>query len=184
MHTGDSNAVSISHLALYDTPIIASAEACAACEVRYGTPFEKALIAANLPAQIPVTLTNGKTAIADVVWSCETYHPDIPSIYRVSGTLFVDQVANPANICAQKTIRVLPKDMTTPPNKAHLYKALARIQTAIQHANDSSVRMHLELLLTQAESFNALTGAVQHDVDVLVEKLSDAINGLEVGNLY
>lgn len=179
MHTGDSNAVSISSLALYDSPVIASAEPLPVCEVRFGTRLGKALSAADLPRQLPVILADGTRAMAEAVWMEGTCRPDIPGDYPVRGTLFVPGVANPGNIHAAQIIRVKPKDMTTPPDKAALDRAYQGLQVLVHKNADPAVRNHLKDLLTQAESFYALTGAVQHDVDVWTEWLTGAAAELE-----
>ena len=43
---------------------------------------------------------------------------------------------------------------------------------------DPARRAEVEELLTQLESFAALTGAVQHDVDVWTERISQVLAGL------
>lgn len=62
MYTGDSNAASISSLSLFDCPLIASAEPLPVCQVRFGTPLERALAAAALPDRLPVLLADGSGA--------------------------------------------------------------------------------------------------------------------------
>lgn len=171
MHTGDSNAVSISRLALYDCPLIASAEPLPVCEVRFGTPMEKALAAAALPDRLSVALADGSGAAADVVWTWSAYRADLPGDYPVRGTLFTPGAANPGNIHAVQIIRVRPKDMTTPPDKTALDRAYQELQALARRTADRE----LDRLLTQAESFYALTGAVQHDVDVWTDRLTCAI---------
>ena len=171
MHTGDSNAVSISRLALFNAPLIAAVEPLPVCEVRFGTPLERALERAALPDRVSVTLADGSTAQADVVWTWGTYRPDIPCDYPVWGTLFVPGAANPGNIHAVQIIRVRPKDMTTPPDKTALDQAYQQLQALARQTADRG----LDRLLTQAESFYALTGAVQHDVDVWTDRLTDAM---------
>ena len=156
MHTGDSNAVSISTLALYNGPIIASAAPLPVCEVRFGTPLEQALAGA---------------AQADVAWTWEAYRPDLPGDYLIRGTLFAARAANPGGIYAKQIIRVRPKDMTTPPDKTALDRAYRKLQAVARRTADPAVRQRLDELLTQAESFYALTGAVQHDVDVWTDRL-------------
>ena len=174
MYTGDSNAVTISRLSLYSEPVLSAVEERAVCGVRYGTSLAKALKAACLPSQVPVQLSNGETRAADVVWTHGTYHPELASVYEVSGTLFAEHTPNPAKIHAKQLIRVLPKDMTAPPDKTAFYEAMRRVQDAVQ-TTGGETRRQLEHLLTQAESFNALTGAVQHDADVWTERLCDAL---------
>lgn len=171
MHTGDSNAVSISTLALYNGPIIASAAPLPVCEVRFGTPLEQALAAAALPGRAPVTLADGAAAQADVAWTWEAYRPDLPGDYLIRGTLFAARAANPGGIYTKQIIRVRPKDMTTPPDKTALDRAYRKLQAVARRTADPTVRQRLDELLTQAESFYALTGAVQHDVDVWTDRL-------------
>ena len=176
MHTGDSNAASISSLALYNCPLIASVEPLPVREVRFGTPLEKALTAAALPDRLSVTLADGSGAEADVVWTWSAYHPDLPGDYLAQGTLFVPCAANPGDIHAVQTIRVRPKDMTTPPDRTALDRACQELQALARRTADPG----LDELLTQVESFYALTGAVQHDVDVWADKISDTIRQIEL----
>lgn len=175
MHTGDSNAVSISQLALYNCPLIAAVEPQPVCSVRFGTPLEAALAAADLPERLPVTLADGSRQEADVVWLCGPYRPDLPGDYRVEGALFCPGAANPGEIHAVQVIRVRPKDMTTPPDKTALDRAYRELQALARQSPDSAVQGALSELLTQAESFYALTGAVQHDVDVWADRLVSAV---------
>lgn len=167
MHTGDSNAASISSLALYNCPLIASVEPLPVCEVRFGTPLEEALAAAALPGRLPAALADGSGAEADVVWTWSAYRPDLPGDYLARGTLFAPGAANPGEIHAMQVIRVRPKDMTTPPDKTALDRAYRALQALARRTADPG----LDELLTQAESFYALTGAVQHDVDVWTDRL-------------
>lgn len=105
---------------------------------------------------------------------CGPYRPDAPSLCEITGSVFVEGVADPARLRVRQLVRVLPKDMTTPPDKTALYQAMQRLQQATRTAEDGR-RAQLETLLTRAESFNALTGAVQHDVDVWTDRLLDAL---------
>ena len=175
MHTGDSNAAGISSLTLYNCPLIASVEPLPVREVRFGTPLEEALAAAALPDRLPVLLADGSGAVSDVVWTWSAYRPDLPGDYPVRGTLFVPGAANPGDIHAQQIIRVKPKDMTTPPDRTALDRACQELQALACRTSDPG----LDELLTQVESFYALTGAVQHDVDVWVDKIADAIRRIE-----
>lgn len=179
MHTGDSNAASISHLALYDCSLIAAAEERPVCPVRFGTALERALERAALPDRAVVTLADGSRREADVVWVPDTYHPDQPGDYTVEGTLFCPGAANPGNIRARQVLRVLPKDMTAPPDKTELDRLSSKLRARSGQVTDPILRRQLEELLTQLESFAALTGAVQHDVDVWTDKISDAIRQIE-----
>ena len=165
MHTGDSNAVSIAGLSLYSEPVVSAAPERPVHPVRCGTPLERALAALRLPDRLPVILSTGEQRMADLVWSCGPYRPDAPSLCEITGSVFVEGVADPARLRVRQLVRVLPKDMTTPPDKTALYQAMQRLQQAARTAEDGR-RAQLETLLTRAESFNALTGAVQHDVDV------------------
>lgn len=61
--------------------------------------------------------------------------------------------------------------MTTPPDKTALDRAYRKLQAVARRTADPAVRQRLDELLTQAESFYALTGAVQHDVDVWTDRL-------------
>lgn len=171
MYTGDSNAAGISSLALYSCPLIAAAEERPVCPVRFGTALERALEQAALPDHVPVTLADGSGGEAEVVWLPDAYHPDQPGDYTVEGTLFCPGAANPANIRARQVLRVLPRDMTSPPDKAALDRAYQALQALALRTADPE----LKRLLTQAESFYALTGAVQHDVDVWTDRLTGAI---------
>ena len=175
MHTGDSNAVSISGLTLYRCPLIASVEPLPVCEVRFGTPLEKALAAAALPDRLSVTLADKTGAMADVVWTWNAYRPDLPGDYLIQGTLFAHNSANPGNIRARQIIRVRPKDMTTPPDKTALDQAYRELQALAHDTADPAVQRYFNELLTQAESFYALTGAVQHDVDVWTDRIISTI---------
>lgn len=177
MHTGDSNAVSILRLALYNSKLIASVESRPVCAVRFGTPLQKALDQAALPCRLRVTLADNSIQTADVVWLTDSYSPDVPGDYPVRGTLFLSGIANPGEIYARQILRVLPKDMTTPPDKSRLDCLLLRLQQMSQCVTDIAVQNRLEELLTQAESFNALTGAVQHDVDVWADRIRDFLDG-------
>ena len=180
MHTGDSNAVSISRLALYDCPLIASVEPLPVCQVRFGTPLGEALAAAALPDRLPVALADGSGAEADVVWTWNFYHPDLPGDYPVRGTLFTPGAANPGDIHAVQIIRVKPKDMTTPPDKAELDRLSLELRALSGQITDPARRTWLDSLLAQVESFAALTGAVQHDVDVWADRIADAIRQIEL----
>ena len=175
MHTGDSNAVSISRLALYDCPLIASVEPLPVCQVRFGTPLGEALAAAALPDRLSVALADGSGAAADVVWTWSAYRADLPGDYPVRGTLFAPGAANPGDIHAVQIIRVKPKDMTTPPDRTALDRACQELRGMSGQIADPTRRAELDELLTQAESFYALTGAVQHDVDVWTDRLTCAI---------
>lgn len=175
MHTGDSNAASISRLALYDCPLIAAAEERPVCPVRFGTALKRALERAALPEHVAVTLADGSCQEADVVWLCSSYRPDQPGDYLVEGTLFCPGAANPGGIRARQVLRVLPKDMTTPPDKTQLDRLSLELRALSGQIADPGRRAELDELLTQLESFAALTGAVQHDVDVWTDRLIDAI---------
>lgn len=175
MHTGDANAASISRLALYGCPLIAAAEERPVCPVRFGAALERALERAALPERAAVTLADGSRREADVVWLCNSYRPDQPGDYLVEGTLFCPGAANPGNIRAVQIIRVLPKDMTTPPDKTQLDRLSQELRALSGQIADPARRAEAEELLTQLESFAALTGAVQHDVDVWADRLMDAI---------
>lgn len=124
--------------------------------------------------RLPVILSTGEQRMADLVWSCGPYRPDAPSLCEITGSVFVEGGADPARLRVRQLVRVLPKDMTTPPDKTALYQAMQRLQQAARTAEDGR-RAQLETLLTRAESFNALTGAVQHDVDVWTDRLLDAL---------
>ncbi len=173
MHTGDSNAVSISRLALYDSPLIAAAEERPACPVRFGTELERALAKAVLPRRVAVTLADGSTRTAEAVWLCGAYRPDSPGDYVVEGTLFCPGAANPGEIHARQILRVLPKDMTTPPDKRELDRLSLELRALSGQITGPARRTEAEELLAQVESFAALTGAVQHDVDVWAERISE-----------
>ena len=175
MHTGDANAVSISRLALYDRPLIASVKPLPVCRVRFGTPLEEALAAAALPDRLPAALADGSGAEADVAWTWGAYRPDLPGDYLVRGTLFIPGAANPGDIHAVQIIRVMPKDMTTPPDRTALDRACQELQALARRTADPG----LDELLTQVESFYALTGAVQHDVDVWTERISKALTAAQ-----
>lgn len=175
MHTGDSNAAGVSRLALYDCPLIAAAEDRPVCPVRFGAALERALERAALPERVAVTLADSSRREANVVWLCGSYRPDQPGDYLVQGTLFCPGVANPGNIRARQVLRVLPKDMTTPPDKTELDRLSQELRALSGQIADPTRRAEAEELLTQLESFAALTGAVQHDVDVWAERLTDAI---------
>lgn len=179
MHTGDSNAVSISRLALYNSELIARVQSLPPSEVRFGTPLERVLADPRLPARLSVTLPDGRTDEAQVVWSCDRYFPDLPADYCLTGTLFKEGIANPGRIHARQIIRLLPKNMTAPPDKTALDALLKKAHAVCHQTADSQARGRLTALLTQVESFYALTGAVQHDVDVWVQRLSDALSGDE-----
>lgn len=179
MYTGDSNAVSISRLALYDCPLIASVETLPVCPVRFGTALERALERSALPDRVTVTLADGSRREADVVWIPGAYHPDQPGDCPVEGSLFCPGAANPGNLRARQVLRVLPKDMTTPPDKTELDRLSAQLRVSSGQVTDPALRERLEELLTQLESFAALTGAVQHDVDVWTDKITDALRLIE-----
>ena len=178
MCTGDSNAASISRLALYDCLILSSAAPRPICQVRFGTPLERALSKAALPDQMSVSLADGSVHLAETVWLCGAYCPDIPGDYVVEGTLFCPSAANPGNIRAKQVLRVLPKDMTTPPDKTELDRLSLELRARSGQVSDAARRRELGELLTQLESFSALTGAVQHDVDVWAERIAQTIDGL------
>ena len=97
--------------------------------------------------------------------------PSRPGDYAVEGTLFCPGAANPGEIHARQILRVLPKDMTTPPDKRELDRLSLELR-------DPACRAEAEELLAQVESFAALTGAVQHDVDVWAERISQMLAGL------
>ena len=179
MHTGDSNAVSISRLALYDCPLMAAAEERPVCPVRFGTPLDRALEQADLPDRVRVTLADGSRQTAQAVWLRGSYHPDQPGDYTVEGALFCPGAANPGGIRARQVIRVLPKDMTTPPDKIGLDRLSLELRALGGQLPDPALRARLEELLAQLESFAALTGAVQHDVDVWTDRIADAIRQLK-----
>jgi len=147
MHTGDSNAVSVSQLAA-------------------------------LPDSITVTLADGSIKPADVVWLTGAYSPDIPGDYIVEGILFCRTAANPGNIRVRQILRVLPKDMTTPPDKTELDRLTIELKRRSGGIKDPVRREQVDGLLTQVESFAALTGAVQHDVDVWAERVAQEIDML------
>lgn len=172
MHTGDSNAVSISHLALYDGPLIAALEERPVCPVQFGTALERALEQAALPEHVFVTLADGSRRTAQVVWVWGAYHPDQPGDYAVEGALFCPGAANPGGLRARQVLRVLPKDMTTPLDKTELDRLSLEL------------RAQLDSLLAQVESFAALTGAVQHDVDVWADTVGDAIRQIRSRSDY
>lgn len=178
MHTGDANAASISQLALYDCPLIAAAEERPVCPVRFGTALEQALERAALPEHVSVTLADGSRQEADVVWLCSSYRPDQPGDYLVEGTLFCPGAANPGSIRARQVLRVLPKDMTTPPDKTELDRLSQELRALSGQITEPGRRAELDELLTQLESFAALTGAVQHDVDVWTERISQVLAAL------
>lgn len=178
MHTGDSNAASISRLALYDCPLIAAAEERPVCPVRFGTALERALERAALPEHVSVTLADGSRQEADVVWLCSSYRPDQPGDYLVEGTLFCPGAANPGSVRARQVLRVLPKDMTTPPDKTELDRLSQELRALSGQITEPGRRAELDELLTQLESFAALTGAVQHDVDVWTERISQVLAAL------
>lgn len=96
MHTGDSNAVSIAGLSLYSEPVVSAVPERPVHPVRCGTPLEKALAALQLPDRLPVTLSTGEQRMADLVWSCGPYRPDAPSLCEITGSVFVEGVADPA----------------------------------------------------------------------------------------
>ena len=150
---------------IFREPVVSAAPERPVHPVRCGTPLERALAALRLPDRLPVILSTGEQRMADLVWSCGPYRPDAPSLCEITGSVFVEGVADPARLRVRQLVRVLPKDMTTPPDKTALYQAMQRLQQAARTAEDGR-RAQLETLLTRAESFNALTGAVQHDVDV------------------
>lgn len=179
MHTGDSNAAAISSLTLYDCPLIASVESLPVCQVRFGTPLEEALAAAALPDRLPAVLADGSGAEADVVWTWSAYRPNLPGDYPVRGTMFTPGAANPGEIHAVQIIRVKPKDMTTPPDKSELDRLSLELRALSGQITDPARRARLDSLLAQVESFAALTGAVQHDVDVWTDKIADAIRQIE-----
>lgn len=179
MHTGDSNAASVSSLALYNCPLIASAKSLPVHEVRFGTPPEEALAAAALPDRLPVALADGGGAEADVVWTWSAYRSDLPGDYPVRGTLFAPGAANPGEIYAVQIIRVKPKDMTTPPDKSELDRLSLELRALSGQITDPARRARLDSLLAQVESFAALTGAVQHDVDVWTDKIVAAIREIK-----
>ena len=64
--------------------------------------------------------------------------------------------------------------MTTPPDKTESQE----LRALSGQITEPSHRAELEGLLTQLESFAALTGAVQHDVDVWAERISQVLAGL------
>lgn len=175
MHTGDSNAASISRLALYDCPLIAAVEPLPVCPVRFGTTLERALERAALPEHVSVTLADGSRRTAQAVWLWGDYRPDQPGDYPVEGTLFCPGAANPGGVRARQVLRVLPKDTTTPPDKAELDRLSLELRALSGQIANPTRRAEVEELLTQLESFAALTGAVQHDVDVWAERLTAAI---------
>ena len=178
MHTGDSNAASISNLAVYNAPLIAAVESLPVCPVRFGTPLERALAKAALPEHVSVTLADGSRRTAQAVWLWGSYRPDQPGDYLAEGTLFCPGAANPGSIRARQVLRVLPKDMTTPPDKAELDRLSRELRALSGQLADPTRRAEVEELLTQLESFAALTGAVQHDVDVWTERISQVLAGL------
>ena len=81
--------------------------------------------------------------------------PSRPGDYAVEGTLFCPGAANPGEIHARQILRVLCGQIADP-----------------------ACRAEAEELLAQVESFAALTGAVQHDVDVWAERISQVLAGL------
>lgn len=180
MHTGDSNAASISSLALYNCPLIASVEPLPVREVRFGTPLEEALSAAALPDRLPVVLADGSGAEADVVWTWNAYRPDLPGGYLARGALFAPCAANPGDVHAVQIIRVKPKNMAAPPDKAELDRLSLELRELSGQITDPARRARLDSLLAQVESFAALTGAVQHDVDVWADRIADAIRQIEL----
>lgn len=187
MYTGDSNAASISSLALYDCPLIAAAEERPVCPVRFGTALERALERAALPDHVSVTMADGSRRMAQTVWLWEDYRPDQPGDYLVEGTLFCPGAANPGGVRARRVLRVLPKDMTTPPDKTGLDRLSLELRALSGRIADPDRRAELDELLTQLESFAALTGAVQHDVDVWTDRLVGAMTEYaqhtEAGNI-
>lgn len=131
--------------------------------------------AAALPDRLSVILADGSSAAAHVVWTWDAYRPELPGGYPVRGTLFCPGAANPGEIHAVQTIQVKPKDMTTPPDKTELDRACQELRALSGQLADPGRRAELDALLTQAESFYALTGAVQHDVDVWTDRLTGAM---------
>ena len=104
--------------------------------------------------------------------------PSRPGDYAVEGTLFCPGAANPGEIHARQILRVLPKDMTTPPDKRELDRLSLELRGLCGQIADPACRAEAEELLSQVESFAALTGAVQHDVDVWAERISQVLAGL------
>lgn len=96
----------------------------------------------------------------------------------MEGTLFCPGAANPGEIHARQILRVLPKDMTTPPDKRELDRFSLELRGLCGQIADPACRAEAEELLSQVESFAALTGAVQHDVDVWAERISQVLAGL------
>ena len=169
MFTGDANAATIPAISLWQEPIVSDIATGKSVSVRFGTTLEQAMSALNLPKQTEIILSDGETHIGDIIWSCTDYCGEIPKEYFVTGEVYAADIANPARVTAKRSVHVLPKDLTTPPDKRAFYQALELLQQKAKIRKDSQ----LDDLLEKAESFHALTGAVQHDVDVWTEKLQE-----------
>lgn len=68
--------------------------------------------------------------------------------------------------------------MTTPPDKRELDRFSLELRGLCGQIADPACRAEAEELLAQVESFAALTGAVQHDVDVWAERVAQEIDML------
>ncbi len=68
--------------------------------------------------------------------------------------------------------------MTTLPDKRELDRLSLELRGLCRQIADLACRAEAEELLSQVESFAALTGAVQHDVDVWAERISQMLAGL------
>lgn len=68
--------------------------------------------------------------------------------------------------------------MTTPPDKTELDRLTIELKRRSGGIKDPVRREQVDGLLTQVESFAALTGAVQHDVDVWAERVAQEIDML------
>lgn len=175
MYTGDSNAASIAGLELYYGDLIAAVESFPAKSVRFGTPLAEAMSRLQLPSQVQISLPDGSLDIASVLWDCEDYDSNIPGSYRVVGAIYHERIPNPGNLYAEQILQVRPKDMTAPPDKNRFHQVFTQAQELCRAASNPAVHTMLEPILAQASSFNARTGAVQHDVDIWTDRLEDAL---------
>lgn len=178
LHTGDTNAAAISELLLYSGTTIGAIESLPVHEVRFGTTLEKALKSSPLPRAVQVTLSDGTQTEAPVTWLESDYRPDLARDYQLRAIPFLEGVANPGELRAVQIIRVLPRDMTAPPDKRRLDALIARTMELSPDDYGGDSWAALERLREQAVRFNALTGAVQHDVDTWEEQLRDAVDDL------
>lgn len=178
MDSESSNAAAIAEIELLKGDTITSVKEIPQQVVRFGTPIEKVLKKYPMPKEVEVTIGEDKTDTLPVVWNLVEYNPNVAGTYTMEGILFKENVANVKNLKAIYSIKVLPKNTTSPANKEELSSLISSVNALKESDYTAETWANMKRLYKQAVDFNAMTGAIQHDVDVIAESLKEAIEAL------